>query len=107
MTPSGISSIAIVVPSVSIIAFDALPSTSDVILSSESPRFSSITVAPVKRAMSSNISFLLSPKEGGSITLQRILPFTKFIANAEMICWSQGAMSNNDWLDLIANSKIV
>ena len=54
----------IVVLSLSIVTFSAVPSISIVVFSNVNPLSSEITVPPVRIAISSSIAFLLSPNPG-------------------------------------------
>ena len=70
----------------SVTAFSTLPKELGSINSKSSPNSSLITLAPVNKARSYIVSFLLVPKQGGSIILMLILPFTLFINNADFTC---------------------
>ena len=56
--------LTIVVLSLSIVTFSAVPSISKVVFSNVNPLSSETTVPPVKIAISSSIAFLLSPNPG-------------------------------------------
>ena len=74
-----------VVLSLSIVTFSAVPSISKVAFSNLKPLSSEITVPPVKIAISSNISFLLSPKPGAltaAIFKDPLILFTTKVASA-------------------------
>ena len=82
-----------------------VPSISGVIKSTSSPRSSFITVAPVSRAKSDNISFLLIPYVGELITFTFILPLFLFIASADITAGSQSATISNALLFFITYSS--
>ena len=74
-----------VVLSLSILIFSALPNMLISAFSNLKPRSSLITVPPVKIAISSNIAFLLSPKPGAltaAIFNEPRILFTTNVANA-------------------------
>ena len=81
------------------------PKCSGPIKSISSPKSSFIIVAPVNIERSSNVSFLLIPYTGASITFTFILPLTLFIAKADNTCWLTSAIISKDLLFLITCSK--
>ena len=82
-----------------------VPKCSGWIKSKSSPRSSFISVAPVNKAKSSKISFLLIPYIGALITFIFILPLALFIANADSTCCSKSPMINKGLLFFITNSN--
>ena len=71
-----------------------------------SPKSSFIIVAPVSKARSRSVSFLLIPYVGASIILTFILPLILFIASADITCGSASPIINKDLLFLITYSNI-
>ena len=89
----------------SVTLFLISPKCSGPIKSISSPKSSFIIVAPVNIERSSNVSFLLIPYTGASITFTFILPLTLFIAKADNTCWLTSAIISKDLLFLITCSK--
>ena len=89
----------------SVMLFKQVPKYSGWIKSISSPKSSLITLEPVRRAKSSNISFLFKPKVGASITFIFILPFVLFIAKADKTSGPISPIINKGLLFLITYSN--
>ena len=72
-----------------------------------SPSSSFITVAPVKTARSSHVSFLVTPKPGKSIIFTLIFPLVLFINIADLTCCDTGATISIDLLFCMACSNTI
>ena len=84
-----------------------MPKQERSIKSKSSPKFSLITVAPVNKAKSSNISFLFTPWVGAGTIFTFIEPLFLFIANAAATFASTSPTISNGMLFFITCSSIV